>query len=227
MIPMLEHLRQRQPGQPIRRILWWHLLHFICFLWVGPCYRYRAWGVTRIPRSGPILFVSNHQSFLDPILVGLAAHHRQFYAMARSTLFDHPLLSWLIQSLNAVPVERGQSDTASMRKCIEVLGQGHALLLFPEGTRTPDGTTQPFQRGLMLLIKRANATVVPVAIEGAFEVWPKGRKLPRATGRVHVEYGEPIPASHLAAMPADAALSELQQTIESMRLGLAKRRREW
>lgn len=217
---MLSRLRQRQPGQPIYRILWWHLLHFICWLWVAPCYRYRAFGQRHIPRTGPVLFVSNHQSFLDPILVGLAAHHRQFYAMARSTLFDHPVLSWLIRSLNAIPVERGQSDTASMRTCIQMLDQGHALLLFPEGTRTPDGTTQPFQRGLMLLIKRAKPTIIPVAIEGAYDVWPKGRKGPRATGRIRVRYGKPIDPLQLTALPADAALRELQSRIESMRLTL-------
>ncbi len=221
---MLESLRQRQPGRTIVRILWWHLLHLICYVWVAPCYRYRAWGIHRIPRTGPVLFVSNHQSFLDPILVGLAAHHRQFYAMARSSLFDHPAFAWLIGTLNAIPVERGQSDTASMRKCIDVLGQGHALLLFPEGTRTPDSTTQPFQRGLILLIKRAQPTIVPVAIDGAFDAWPKARKLPRATGRIFVEYGQPIPASQLLAMPPDAALSALQRTVESMRRDLAGRR---
>jgi 1-acyl-sn-glycerol-3-phosphate acyltransferase len=221
---MLERLRQRQPGRSIGRILWWHLLHLICYVWVGPCYRYRAWGIGRIPRSGPVLFVSNHQSFLDPILVGLGAHHRQFYAMARSTLFDHPVFAWLIGTLNAIPVERGQSDTASMRKCIDVLGQGHALLLFPEGTRTPDGTTQAFQRGLMLLIKRAQPTIVPVAIDGAFDAWPKGRKCPRATGRIFVEYGRPIPAADLLQLPSDAALDELRQRIESTRQVLSQRR---
>lgn len=220
---MFESLRSRQPGAPLYRILWWHLLHFLCFLWIGTCYRYRAWGSTRIPQHGPVLFVSNHQSFLDPILIGLAAHRRQFYAMARSTLFDHPLFSKLIQSLNAVPVERGSGDVGAMRKCIDVLNRGQGLLVFPEGTRTHDGTTRPFASGTMLLIKRAKPMIVPVAVEGAYHAWPKGRKAPRLTGRVGVMYGRAIPADELMAMPTDQALERLRGEVESMRQQLADR----
>jgi 1-acyl-sn-glycerol-3-phosphate acyltransferase len=219
---MLETLRRRQPGRSIARILWWHFLHYLCFLWFLTCYRFRGFGQRHIPATGPVLFVSNHQSFLDPIVVGLAAHHRQFYALARSTLFDHPILGWLIRSLNAVPVARGESDTAAMRKCLDVLAEDHALLVFPEGTRSLDGTTGSFGRGIALLIKRSGATVVPVAIEGAFAAWPKGRKLPRGSGRIQVMYGEPIPPSVLQSMKPDAALSLLRDRVESMRLQLAE-----
>lgn len=220
---MFRRLRQRQPGSPLIRILWWHALHYLCLVWMVSCYRYREWGSQRIPRTGPVLFLSNHQSFLDPILVGLGAHRRQFYAMARSTLFNNRFFAWLIRSLNAVPVERGESDLAAMRRCIEVLKAGNALLVFPEGTRTTTGATLRFASGTMLLIKRAMPTVVPVAVEGAFDAWPKGRKLPRGTGRVAVMYGEPIPAEQLVGMPAEQALAMLRDRVETMRQELAQR----
>ncbi len=143
----LASLRARQPGASVGRILWWYGLHCLCYLWMGSCFRYRAWGLNHIPRTGPVLFVSNHQSYLDPILVGLGSHRRQFYAMARSTLFHQPAFAWLIRSLNAVPVERGTADMAAMRRSIGVLQRGHALLVFPEGTRTADGSIGPFQHG--------------------------------------------------------------------------------
>jgi 1-acyl-sn-glycerol-3-phosphate acyltransferase len=215
--------RARQPGLPAWRIVWWHFLHFLCFVWVGPCYRYRAWHYDRVPAEGPVLLVSNHQSFLDPILVGLSAHHRQFYAMARSTLFRHPFFAWLIQSLNAIPVERGTADMGAMRRSIEVLQQGHALLIFPEGTRTPDGTTKPFATGTMLLIRRARPVVVPVAVEGAFSAWPRERRSPRAAGRIGVMFGEPIPAQELLAVKPEEALGRLRTIVESMRVELAHR----
>lgn len=218
---MFQSLRQRQPGRPVHRILWWHLLHGLCWAWFLLCYRFRAFGQRHVPASGPILLVANHQSFLDPIVVGLGSHHRQFFALARSTLFDRPAVAWLIRSLNALPVERGESDTTAMRRCIDLLVQRHALLVFPEGTRTPDGTTHAFSRGIMLLIKRARPTVVPVALEGTFDVWPRTRKVPHLTGRVAVRYGQPIAADALLAMPPDAALAHLQHTIESMRRDLA------
>ena len=220
---MFASLRARQPGKPLHRILWWHVLHFLCFVWVAPCYRYRAWGIENVPPRGPVLLVSNHQSFLDPILVGLGAHHRQFYAMARSSLFRHPFFGGLIRSINAVPIERGASDMAAMRLCIDVLKQGHALLVFPEGTRTGNGTTGRFATGAMLLIKRSGATVVPVGIEGAFAVWPRWRKGPRLSGRIGVAYGEPIEAASLLALPADEATEHLRQTVERLRLGVAGR----
>ncbi len=222
---MLAALRARQPGAPLWRVLWWHFLHLFCFYWVTSCYRYRAWGIQNIPPSGPILLVSNHQSFLDPVLVGLSGHQRQFFALARSTLFEHPIFSWLIRSMNAVPVERGTSDMAAMRKCIEMLQVGHALLVFPEGTRTLDGATNPFLSGTLLLVKRAKPTVVPVAIEGAFAVWPKGRVVPHATGRIGVMFGKPIPADQLMAMGSDAAMERLRQNVESMRLQVRKNMR--
>lgn len=221
--------RARQPGLPAWRIAWWHFLHFLCFLWIGPFYRYRAWHYDRVPLEGPVLLVSNHQSFLDPILVGLSAHHRQFYAMARSTLFHHRFFAWLIASLNAIPVERGTADMAAIRRSIEVLKQGHALLIFPEGTRTPDGTTKPFATGTMLIIKRARPMVVPVAVEGSFAAWPRERKTPCAGGRIGVMFGEPIRAEELMAGEPEEALERLRATIESMRLDLAERlaRDEW
>lgn len=213
-------LHGRQPNSPVYRILWWHFMHMLCYIWVAPCYRYRAWGIHNIPTDGPVILISNHQSFLDPILVGLAGHHRQFYAMARHTLFINPVLSWIIRSLNAIPINRDEADTAAMRRCLEVLKQQHGLLIFPEGTRTPDGTTQPFAPGTMLIIKRSKAPVIPVAIEGAFLAWPKGRKLPCLFGHVRVRYGRPIPADELAKMGAEKAMTRLQNEIEAMRLQL-------
>jgi 1-acyl-sn-glycerol-3-phosphate acyltransferase len=220
---LLARLRARHPGAPLWRVLWWCLLHFICYLFVSAVYRYRSWGAAEIPGDGPVLFVSNHQSFLDPILVGVAAHHRQFYAMARSTLWRNPALAWLINSLNGVPVERNSADVKAMRRCLEVLDAGQALLLFPEGTRTPDGRTRAFSSGLMLLIKRARPKVVPVAIEGAFDAWPRNRKRPRLGGRIGVMYGPPIDAYRLLAMPAPQALETLRGQIEAMRLEVARR----
>ena len=209
---------------PLRRA-WWRLLHALCFVWFRLCYGFRAVGVTQVPRreTGPLLILANHQSFFDPIIVGLGVWRRPFHAMARSTLFTGPL-GWLIRSLNAIPVElESKGDMSAMRACLAALEQGHALMLFPEGTRTPDGVTHDFDRGLMLMIKRAKPLVLPVAIEGAFHAWPRSRKAPRLTSRIMVKYGEPIPAETLLAMKTDDALRHLRDTVEGMRVELAAR----
>jgi 1-acyl-sn-glycerol-3-phosphate acyltransferase len=207
------------------RILWWEALWMLCRVWFGLCYRYRAWGVERIPSAGPVLFVVNHQSYFDPILVGLGAHRRHSYNLARSSLWRFKPLGWLISSLNGLPVERGAADLAAMRRCIELLKGGQALVVFPEGTRTPDGTTHAFAAGLMLLIRRAQPRVVPVALQGAFEVWPRSRRWPRLLGRTAAMYGRPVEARELLGVDAQMALERLRQEVETMRLELAERLR--
>lgn len=213
----------RQPGAPLWRIVWWHLVHAVCYIWLGACYRYRAWGVNHIPQAGPVLFLSNHQSYLDPVAVALASHRRQFRAMARSTLFGNAVFGWLIKSINAIPINRGAADLAAMRRTIQILKEGHALLVFPEGTRTTDGVTGPFASGTMLLVKRAKPQVVPVAIEGAYHAWPKGQAIPRLTGRIGVAFGQPISPDDLIAMGDQRGLAYVHQKVEQMRLELARR----
>ncbi|MEX0744755.1 MAG: lysophospholipid acyltransferase family protein [Phycisphaeraceae bacterium] len=220
---MIRSLRNRQPGSPLWRIFAWYSLFSLCYVWFFCCYRFRAWGVRHIPDRGALMFVCNHQSFHDPILVGLGAHRRQAHALARATLFRNPMFAALIRLLNAIPVDQGASDTSAMRRCIEVLKQDHALLIFPEGSRTLSGRTERFESGTMLLIKRAKPMVMPVALEGAFDVWPRGRKWPRLFGRMGVMFGEPVAAEELLAMKSDAALERLRSDVESLRLELVEK----
>jgi len=207
--------------RPTRRLrLWWRFLRFFCVVYFYTCYRFRATGRCHIPRSGPVLFVSNHQSYLDPIIVGIGSHPRQFFPMARSTLWQNRLVGWLIHTLKAIPVDRGEADMAAIRKCIEVLKADRSLLLFPEGTRTLDGRTGGFKTGTMLIIKRAKPVVIPVSIQGGHDVWPKGRSYPDFFGRIAVHYAEPIDAQILIDMGPEAAMEHLRKIIESNRLRL-------
>ena len=220
---MLRDLKQRQPGHPIRRILWWHCCHALCVVWFAFSYRFRFFGQANIPRTGPVLFVSNHQSMLDPIIVGIGASHRQFYAMARATLWNSKALGWIMDSLNAIPVDQDNPDASTMKRCIEVLKDNHALLIFPEGARTLSGTTQPFEPGTMLVIKRAKPVIIPVALEGAYDAWPRTKKLPKPFGRIACVYGEPIEADELLKdRKPQEALEYLHSKVERLRLELAE-----
>ena len=213
----------RQPGAPIYRILWWYFCWSLCFIWFMFFYRFRMWGSRNIPSEGAVMLVSNHQSFFDPIIVGLGSSHRQFYALARATLFHNPLFAWHINSLNAIAVDQKSADTKAMRKCIEVLRQDHALLIFPEGSRTLDGKVQRFEPGTMLIIKRARPMILPVALEGAFDAYPRGSKRPRLFGRIGVMYGQPIPAEQLLELGPEKASEQLRDQIEQMRQELRKK----
>lgn len=220
--PMLTTLKQRQPGHPLRRILWWYACHMLCVVWFNLSYRFRFYGQRNIPRTGPVLFVSNHQSMLDPIIVGIGASHRQFYAMARKTLWNTRWLGWIMDSLNAIPVDQDSPDASTMKRCIEVLNGNHALLIFPEGARTYTGKTEAFEPGTMLIIKRAKPTIIPVALDGAFDAWPRIKKCPKLFGRIGCIYGEPIEANDLLkGRKPKEALAHLQATVEALRLELS------
>jgi 1-acyl-sn-glycerol-3-phosphate acyltransferase len=141
---------------------WYRCCKISCWVACKLLFRYRFSGTEHVPPSGPVLLASNHQSHLDPVLVGVACP-RQMKAMARHTLFFWPL-SWLIRSLG---------------------------VLFPEGTRTHDGALQPLMPGFCALARRSEATIVPVTIDGGFRALPRGALLPRRTD-VSITFSPPV-----------------------------------
>lgn len=150
----------------------------------------RSTGTHHLPAEGGALLAANHASFLDPVFVG-AACPRQLRFMARDTLFRNRAFSGLITALGAFPVRRGGVSKEAFRAAIDLLRGGSLVLLFPEGTRTPDGLVHPFKTGVSMLAERSGVPVVPVAIEGSYRVWPRHRALPRPA-RVRVRFGEPL-----------------------------------
>jgi 1-acyl-sn-glycerol-3-phosphate acyltransferase len=181
----------------------------------------RTQGGRNIPMTGPALVVANHQSFLDPILIGLATR-RHLCFLARKTLFRHFGLSWLIRMLNAVPIDQEGVAKEGLRIVLRELEHGQAVVMFPEGHRTRTGAMQPLLPGISLLIKRSLAPIVPVGIAGAFEAWPTGQPcpkpaplfLPAARGSIAVSVGKPLDARRLATMTREQSLNELHQAIE-------------
>jgi 1-acyl-sn-glycerol-3-phosphate acyltransferase len=156
--------------------LWYGVLWCPCWAIAVLAFRFRSTGREHVPATGPVLLVSNHQSHLDPVLVGVACP-REVRSLARHSLFFWPL-SWLIRSLGAVPIDRERGGLGGIRTTLKLLGAGEAVLVFPEGTRTKDGRLQPLMPGFCALARRSGATVVPVAIEGAFDAMPRGSRIP-------------------------------------------------
>lgn len=221
----LGDLRKRQPGRPLWRIAVWQFMQAMSWLFLLAVYRTRCWGVRNIPADGPVLFVANHQSFYDPIILGFGASKRHFFSLGRSTLYVTKIAKLFEFLSNSIAVEQGAGDVKAMKKCIEVLKDDQALMLFPEGARTLTGEVEKFETGAMLIIKRAKPTVVPVAIEGGYEVWPRKQKRPNFHGRLGVMYGEPLPAETLTKMKPDEAMALLRQRVDDMRCDVAKKLR--
>jgi 1-acyl-sn-glycerol-3-phosphate acyltransferase len=153
-------------------------------------FRLEVRGKEHVPMTGPLLLASNHVSVLDPPLVGGAAP-RELHFMAKEELFRIPLFGRLIAALNARPVKRDGSDGRALKTAIRLLAEGHALLVFPEGTRGVEGRLGEGKAGAGMLAVMSGAPVVPVFVSGSGRALPAGRAVPRPT-KVRVIFGRPL-----------------------------------
>ncbi len=211
-------IKRRAPRRGIWHVLFWWgfmiwLLHMAFFL----LYRVRYHGRANVPRTGSILFVANHQSNFDPAIVGILARDRPFNGVARDTLFRSKILSAYMRGFGAISIKRGESDTVAIRKAILILSEGGCVTMFPEGTRTKDGKLGTFQRGFWLLIKKSKTTVLPIGIDGAFDVYPIGGKL-SLSGNIEVAAGEPIKADTLLELGEEEGTAFVRNRIEELHL---------
>lgn len=145
-------------------------------------------GRKNIPREGGLLVVSNHCSQMDPVIIG-AVFPRRLYYMGKEELFKIPFLRSLIESLGAFPVRRKEGDIRALSKVIELVKEGKAVLLFPEGSRSEDGEVKEFMHGASYVAFKASVPVLPVAIKGSFEAMPKGAYFPKPT-KIKVCFGD-------------------------------------
>jgi 1-acyl-sn-glycerol-3-phosphate acyltransferase len=178
-------------------------------------FRMRFTGLENVPPTGPFILAVNHQSFLDPLFAGIALKG-QLCFMARDTLFKSRIFGPLLLSVKAIPVRRGQADMSSIRTIIAKLKQGEGVCLFPEATRTTDGRIAPFKGGFTLLCRRGNAPVIPVLIDGAFECWPRHKKLFKPGSKITVTYGQPISAEQIMGMEDEEFARLLTDTLRGM-----------
>jgi 1-acyl-sn-glycerol-3-phosphate acyltransferase len=122
-----------------------------------------------------------------------------------------------MHGFGVISIRKGESDTAAIRGAIAELKAGGSIMLFPEGTRSTDGKIGDFQRGVWMLIRRGNAMVLPVAVEGTFNVWPVGGKI-KFRGIVESAAGVPIPSQELVDIGETEGMALLKSKIESLRL---------
>jgi 1-acyl-sn-glycerol-3-phosphate acyltransferase len=157
----------------------------------------KVYGKENVPQSGGVLLVANHQSFLDPPLIGVQLQRKASY-LAKSGLFENPLFGWIIRNCNAFPVRQGEGDVGAVKETIRRLREGHMLTVFPEGGRSDDGELQPILNGAALVVRKAGVPIVPVVIEGSFKAWSKHRRIWQRHP-VRVLFGKPAVVHQLKA----------------------------
>jgi long-chain acyl-CoA synthetase len=158
-------------------------------------------GLDHLPANGPYLICPNHQSYLDPIFVCGALPYRTLantFFVGAVEYFDRPLTAWVARKINLVPVDPDSNLVPAMKASAFGLAHGKVLILFPEGERSIDGTVRKFKKGAAILSRHMEVPVVPVALKGVYEIWPRGRSfnwrvlLPWHRALVRLEIGPPV-----------------------------------
>lgn len=194
----------------------------------------RFGGRRNMPESGPALLIANHESFIDPILVGTASR-RHLHYLARKTAFKG-VLGWFLPTVNTHPVDQEGVAKEGLKAMLRQLDEGNPVLVFPEGERAWDGVMKPFRPGVHLLIRKSEAPIVPVGIAGAHETLPRGRRLPIPTlsplflppgkSTIAVWVGEPIDSKRYRQMPREQVLKELFVEVKKVQERAEKLRRK-
>ena len=175
---------------PTRRNWVWFSFQFLMRLVFVVWLRYRARGVEKIPHSGGCLFLINHQSYLDPLLVGLPLHRPVSY-LARDSLFPVPVIGWILRKTYVMPISRESASTTSIRAAVRRLKHGFLLGIFPEGTRSKDGSVGELKPGFITFVRRAKSPVFPVGIAGAHKAMPRNSWFMKPY-KVAVVFGDPL-----------------------------------
>jgi 1-acyl-sn-glycerol-3-phosphate acyltransferase len=177
----------------ILRSIIWVVLHILFAIYGG----IRFEGRHNVPRKGGVLIAPNHISDSDPPTVGLALP-RACYFMAKEELFAMPYIGTLIRWMRGFPVKRYTADRTALKRAEALLEQGEAVVIFPEGKLSEDGTLQPMLPGALLVAQRANVPIVPTILEGTDKLMPYGTLKPRHAGRrIIVRFGPPVTVAEL------------------------------
>ncbi|MCX5886312.1 MAG: lysophospholipid acyltransferase family protein [Proteobacteria bacterium] len=166
--------------------MFYELLRVIFTMYFRAFHSLEITGKEHIPADGPVILCANHSSYFDSMLVGLSTR-RKVRFIIYDVYYRHWFLGPFIRALNAIPVTVDSINKEAMKKSLAVLKGGGVIGIFPEGRLTRTGLIGPPERGAALLAALGTATIVPITINGAFSVYPKGRKLPKPSGKITVE----------------------------------------
>ncbi len=164
--------------QPIAKVIAWLL------------FRPKVVGTENILLKGGVLIVSNHPTYLDPILLAIYAP-RPFSFVAKRPLFHMPVIRTFLWLTDCIPVEQDAPDRRALRLSIRKLRDGDALVIFPEGTRSDYGKLRPFQLGPAMIAAEAKSPIVPCGLAGVYESWRMDAPIPKPAP-VSIVFGKPF-----------------------------------
>lgn len=180
------------------RVTWFERLTHLTGRTLTRCFtRVRIEGLAggRLPTEGPLIVASNHLSNVDPVVIGSwlgPALGRRIHWLGKQEVLEVPIIGWALIQNGVFGIRRGAADVEAFRLAKRILDEGHVLVVFPEGTRSPTAGLQEAKDGLAVLALRTGAPILPVAISGSERFWPRSRRLFRPGGRVTMRVGTPF-----------------------------------
>lgn len=196
------------------------LVRFLVYLLVRLLYRLRLSGTEHLPPRGAALVVCNHVSFMDALVIG-GASRRPLRFLMDKPIYDSPWLNWLFRLVGAIPVASERGAPGSVRRALDevsrALRDGEVVMLFPEGSLTPDGEIHAFRRGIERILARDPVPVIPAGLSGLWGSWTSHRhgpalgRLPRRfRARVALHFGEPL-------APEQASRQQLERRVRALK----------
>ncbi len=185
-------------------------------------YRLRCFGQRNFPMTGGGLICANHQSHLDPVLIGICCSRRMNF-LAKKSLFKFSPFGKIIYFLDAIPLEREGIGIAGIKETIRRTRRGELLMMFPEGARTYDGEMGQLLPGTASIAKRTRVPLIPVGIDGSFHAWPRTKNFPKL-GKVVVCVDKPIPYSEYGDLAEEQITEMLGERIQACLLEARRRR---
>ena len=180
---------------------------------------FKVSGLENVPRAGPVIICPNHSATLDPPMVPAFAPRGDTWSMAKSEYFDKGgFVEWIFRRYHAFPVVRHTADRTALRTAFDSLKSGHALIIYPEGTRVESGVLAEPEPGAGFIAQRAACPVVPVGLTGTRECLPKGAHWPRRT-RVSITFGKPF---RVLSNRLDGAKVSRQEAAEAIMVEIAE-----
>jgi len=190
----------------------YYVCRFLFYLLFKILFWFKVNGRENIPRKGGFIIASNHVSFADPPLIGVAAGRSLRY-MARHDLFKNRFCAWVLRQWHVFPVKRDSADLAALKTALQVLKNNEGLLLFPEGARQASGEFSKPQPGVGFIARKSNVPIIPVFISGTEKALPPGEKNPRMV-HVTVTFGRAIKIDK--NMPYEAIAQAIMDNIKEL-----------
>lgn len=198
------------------------LVYFPVWIWLRLFYGFRVFGKENLPK-GKAIIAASHASNLDPIVAGAAfGIFDPLYFIARSSLFEKPLLGKVIRAFHAYPIRRGKSNQEMIRTVKRMLGENRKVLFFPEGSRTYDGKVQIIKGGIGMVAPQVKCPIVPCYISGTYNVWSRHRRYPKWLGQISLTLGPPIYWEDVADLPKKEGQKKVIEYVQNTLYHLEK-----